>query len=544
MATLVQNTDRIKGGAEEIKKILLAEGKTPGLIETFALPLAESIVDTPTEQLINGTRTTASGASIDKGIAVLKGLRGKAVKVNQLFSLQEYDERAGLAIHASSNGKFTIVGTTSQSVAFGIYNVSLDNRPHKFVVKVKTTKASSPTFTLWLKSNYSQYVAVGNSVGDTTAIVNCTADGSSLIFVIDVAEGNVYDWEGSIQAVDLTALGWDDITTYDEFKTRWKTYYGSEELPNYYTEGEILVSKPSRLISKDADGDVLDSLAITLPSLFADGILSVGDVADEWGTKATKRVGMVKMKNLSWWESGYSFFNGNIPSDLKLPESNYVAIKGLCSRYKVASSAEAEATDMTIGVTASSALIRVTDNRYTDVASFVASLTDDDILLYELATPIEEQTPFPIGFYKAEPNGTEEVQDAESNPTLLDGFIGYEGMDTIANLASAWGIDADKVGIDVCDGTEIWIAVQMNDIQAFAHPVSNYAISKGNMSCPPYKRCTDSSAFGDKMYWTLQWWVEGIHIADLDYADVDSWKAHLADLYASGCPLTIYYEKA
>lgn len=561
METIDTNLDIIEAVKAEVKRV---GSITTDHLQSYPSLLAERIVDTPTEQYINGTRSTASGASIDKGIAVLKGLRGKAVKVNQLFSLQEYDERAGLAIHASSNGKFTIVGTTTQSVAFGIYNVSLDNRPHKFVVKAKTTKASSPTFTLWLKSNYTQSVAVGNSVGDTTAVVNCTTDGSSLIFVIQVAEGDVYDWEGSIQAVDLTALGWDDISTYEEFLARWKAYYGSEELPNYYTEGEILVSKPSRLISKDADGDVLDSLAITLPSLFADGILSVGDVADEWGTKATKRVGVKVFDGTENWEipTGnifalpQSWYGGDAP---KYDGNNVGNVACALYHGEKAPTNWSLVHDKSINLWNYQYSLLICDSAYASLDAWKSHLAElyaqgnPLVILYELATPIEEQTPFPIGFYKAEPNGTEEVQDAESIPTLLDGFIGYEGMDTIANLASAWGIDADKVGKVIVTGTENW---QLADsgyyaglfvIRVDALPVGS---AEGRGSAIPYKGWNnanptgmpDGYIIGPSGYYSSTFFTS--EIRDSRFASLDAWKAHLADLYASGCPLTIYYEKA
>lgn len=546
MATLVQNTDRIKGGAEEIKKILLAEGKTPGLIETFAPLLAESIVGTPTEQNINGTRTTASGASIDKGIAVLKGLRGKAVKVVQLVNATG-TEYAGITITRNENGSVSFEGTnatgSTQVIRFCSFEQSLNRVSHK-VLAYANLQGGIDEPQYWSQvSTYGILMQIQGSGWELCfgkqPLIGTTSDSGYYALSLVIADGQTINETVFPMVFDLTAMGLENCNTADEV-ARALGYASIADVPYIpYTEGEILVSKPSRLISKDADGDVLDSLAITLPSLFADGILSVGDVADEWGTKATKRVGMVDLGNLNW---RYSHYITNVWSVVGAIETtNFV-------------SATYNKTDWQQTPPVNS-IMAVVDGGNVVLAVYNGSSTEKPSgkLLYELATPIEEQTPLPVGFYKAEPNGTEEVQDAESIPTLLDGFIGYEGMDTIANLASAWGIDINKVGKVIVTGTENW---QLADsgyyaglfvIRIDALPVRS---AGGRGSAIPYKGWNnanptgmpDGYIIGPSGYYSSTFFTSGIR--DSRFASLDAWKAHLADLYASGCPLTIYYEKA
>lgn len=96
-----------------------------------------------------------------------------------------------------------------------------------------------------------------------------------------------------------------------------------------------------------------------------------------------------------------------------------------------------------------------------------------------------------------------------------------------------------KWGCKVFDGTEnVW------RIENRAFVLENLTFSKGCISQYPLK-IGYNSAFENEdkvVYYELYYHYN--YFKDTAYTTVDAWKAHLADLYAQGNPLVVYYELA
>lgn len=179
-----------------------------------------------------------------------------------------------------------------------------------------------------------------------------------------------------------------------------------------------------------------------LTSAFGGTMHAVGSVYDEIGLrKAVKRFGVVKLKDLNWYSTGsYVFFNATAPSDLKYPSSNLVKANIYTNlRLTPMSSGNAEITDKSIGVT-TAGTIRLRDESFANVSSFIASLTDNDILVYELATPTETTYDELAMTYKATPNGMESmVAENASAPLKADIVYPINAQGSIRNNSTAIG---------------------------------------------------------------------------------------------------------
>lgn len=156
---------------------------------------------------------------------------------------------------------------------------------------------------------------------------------------------------------------------------------------------------------------------------FPDGMKSAGTAYDvayndmNKGVGVTeKRIGVVKMKDLKNWNYNASYgFHALVPSDMVVGNLNYL-IKRPYTKFANPDRVTWEGLDKSVTnglATIGTSWIRflvIKDSAYTDVASFVASLTDDDILCYQLAEPtiIEYDEPFNLD-YRVADFGTEQM---------------------------------------------------------------------------------------------------------------------------------------
>lgn len=155
-----------------------------------------------------------------------------------------------------------------------------------------------------------------------------------------------------------------------------------------------------------------------------------------------KRIGVVKLKDLTWTSPnsdllGKSIFNAKI-SDMRpqgASENETTYRKSiLCSKYSIASNTSYDTMDdKSIFREGSAYGIVIRDTTYTTIADFIASLTDDDVVYYELTEPNEEVFDNAINLnYLANDFGTEEAIVVEdSAPFRADIIYQFNAQDRI-----------------------------------------------------------------------------------------------------------------
>lgn len=155
-----------------------------------------------------------------------------------------------------------------------------------------------------------------------------------------------------------------------------------------------------------------------------------------------KRIGVVKLKDLTWTSPNSdlpskSIFNAKI-SDMRPrgeSENETTYRKSiLCSKYSIASNTSYDTMDdKSIFRQGSAYGIVIRDTTYTTIADFIASLTDDDVVYYELTEPNEEVFAEAINLnYLANDFGTEEAIVAEdSAPFRADIIYQFNAQDRI-----------------------------------------------------------------------------------------------------------------
>lgn len=181
----------------------------------------------------------------------------------------------------------------------------------------------------------------------------------------------------------------------------------------------------------------LDELSKYMP------LRAIPGVYDEINANgAIKRIGVVRLKDLTWSSPSAdllskSIFNAKI-SDMRPrgeSESETTYRKSiLCSKYDVATNTSYDTmNDKSIFRQGAAYGIIIKDTTYTTVSDFVASLTDDDVVYYELAEPNEEVFDTAINLnYLVSDFGTEEAIVAEdSAPFRADVIYQFNAQDRI-----------------------------------------------------------------------------------------------------------------
>lgn len=172
--------------------------------------------------------------------------------------------------------------------------------------------------------------------------------------------------------------------------------------------------------------------------------------------EAVQRIGEVKMKDLSWAISSNVFF-ANFDK-MRWVLSSGLGLQGaytglLTSKYEFIGYQSFDSMtnySKAMGVASSASRILIYDTSYTDVASFVASFTDDDIIYYELAEPIVteiEEKDFNLD-YNVWNNGTEQaIAEGKSSALSADITYGFNAIGKIKELESLVAALRAKVGI-------------------------------------------------------------------------------------------------
>ena len=120
-----------------------------------------------------------------------------------------------------------------------------------------------------------------------------------------------------------------------------------------------------------------------------------------------------------------------------------------------------------------------------------------------------------------------------------DGMTSLNGVKDFFNDKKA----VRKWGVKVFDGTEAWA---IDGIHFYVQIKEDMAKKGYNtlLKCAMYTQASDASEYAnDKIISAVQAYYEkNIIINDSAFTSIESLKAHLADLYAQGNPLVVYYE--
>ena len=185
-----------------------------------------------------------------------------------------------------------------------------------------------------------------------------------------------------------------------------------------------------------------------LKKYFPQGMKSAGTAHDEirWNAQkqkweAIKRIGEVKMKDLSWAANvtavdGVKRFFATLQG-VSYPNADKIA-NILTNKYVSSPYIDVymAVSDKLVSLANSNNTIQILDKSYTDAASFIASLTDNDILYYELAEPIVTEIDENFNLdYEVWNAGTEQmIADTPSTPVKASIAYGFNAVGKIRQL--------------------------------------------------------------------------------------------------------------
>ena len=284
------------------------------------------------------------------------------LEFNRLFPKPYYDYNAGTLLNAQSNG-YKIVGYNAFDGEWKETGVDHEISDYiKVVAGQKYTLEQNPSgytmrYIYQYDGNKNLITSTSRGINSSTTNAKNPITNSSEIVVI---------LEDNTQFITIRY----DFTTAPTNACFHLTWDGSKtDYEPYYSETYALPN-----VELKSAGSVYDTLT---PS----GLL-------------TRRVGVVKLKDLTWtygYGSFYALIN-DIPSGVQSQKSNI-----LCPQYSVIESyylnnATWLSFNKAIMVQTGGKQVCINDSSYSDATTFKNHFTDNDYLNYELATPTEEQT--------------------------------------------------------------------------------------------------------------------------------------------------------
>lgn len=209
--------------------------------EDYPNLIAEHLTSNPSEQTI-ADRTTANGATIKDGVAFLKALKGNSIKWNQLSNNLNIPviTSNGITFTKNADGSVSASGTATSS-AYYIINLSATSG-RKYALVGNPTGTSYGTYCL---------TAYGSSALVTTGKDAVFTPSANIVSLRIIAwNGNTINTTFRPMLFDLTAMGWEDITTADQFAQRLG-FASANDIPSFpYDEGSIKHFSASEIVSK------------------------------------------------------------------------------------------------------------------------------------------------------------------------------------------------------------------------------------------------------------------------------------------------------
>lgn len=207
--------------------------------EDYPNLIAEHLTDSPSEQTI-ADRVTANGATIKDGVAFLKALKGNSIKWNQLCKMEAFVSRTinGVTYTLNqANGIVSVSGTCTATYSIAFITIGDINQTHTYFVIPRGNYNTS-----------GRLVIMNKQILAPMKIVSPTSVNSYYA----LSNGQTADTGESFGAYifDLTAMGWEDITTADQFAQRLG-FASANDIPSFpYDGGSIKHFSASEIVSK------------------------------------------------------------------------------------------------------------------------------------------------------------------------------------------------------------------------------------------------------------------------------------------------------
>lgn len=377
MATAAENLNIIANAKGEIREMLGASGH----LQSYPNAIASAMTDEPIDGEWSGVRPVADGADIKDGVAFVARIKGKTV-----------------------GG----VNSKPEAIVSGVGR-NLWNGTAKADATLSTTTGAEIAMN-------GQYVSYHIAVSDAKTLFYCSPINGRIM---------CYDKDGN--TIDPSTYTW-RYAPYIEKNKEFSVPSGTRYIRFSPDKGADL-SAICINISDSENGTyspwVESRLDIVLPSIFADGLASAGDIYDEIDylhNVAIRRVGVVDMGTLPWSTTGTGstlVFAATVSGmkdsgNLNEPANIYSPLyKTIASNTDIV-----QANDKAIALTSSGTGLRVRDSAYSKVADFKAAMSGV-YLFYELAEPIIE----PIdakAWYKVASGGSEEAVCGNGVPLVAE----------------------------------------------------------------------------------------------------------------------------
>lgn len=454
--------------------------------------------DTPTAQEFNLRQS--GGGVIEDGVAVIDKVKGNSVVWNQRVNeveIMKSQVLSGVTI-TNNNGTLSINGT-----AVGNFEARL--------VTIATTKIKGGhkyflngienTIVYWW-GNSATLGPIGGKEGYKIATLDVSWTDITPYMVLH--SGEVVNATYRPQVIDLTQMFGEgnEPTTYEEFLRR-KPIVADEYA---YNEGTIVSNKVEKV--KTTGVNLWDER-------WENGSIDVNNGGVDKPLSTTFR-----SKNYTPIPSGATLYvnRGGYNATLTIAEYNakkeYIGYKSIYANGAI---------EMPSNV----AFIRfyLEPNANT-------SIYKNDICI-NISDPAINGQYFPYEKHELDLSWIKEIKD-EGGVALFEGGMKSAGT---AYDEVAKGRAIKRIGVKVFDGTEDWRII----VSAIGFNIGIPNALRYNVLVVGYTYRAGSWELEDMEYSVNDYFIG---FKNDKYADIESWKAHLADLYTAGTPLVVYYELA
>ena len=469
------------------------------------------IPNTPTEQEF--TYKKSDEGVIEKGTAVIDKVKGNSVVWNQLWQKEwaSTATQSGITLTNNGDGSYTANGTANGDIDFYAFIVPvIDN--HKYLIKGCPQGGSANTYSFRLSS-------IGYDYGEGKIGTNLQTQNIAyeFHFTNGVTCSNLVFRP---QIIDLTQMfgAGNEPSTYEEFLSR-KPKVADEYA---YNEGTIVNNKVEKVVTTGRN--------------IWDEQWENGDIDATTGQNKSSTSSFRSTNYIRIFAQQYYF---------KKPKGILIYIYCYDADKNYIGQQDPFATTGSGGM-----FTPLTGSVY--IRFIIRQTTYTPGICINMNDPAINGQYFPYEEHTLDLSWIKEIKDAEGVKLFEDG---------IKSAGTAYDeVGKDKavkrLGVKVFDGTENWkfannIEGRLTNV-CFLHMDDDFgASSKGdvvNMICSNYEQLVGYhseesllSYFNTVIYNTLN----QLTIKDSAYTtSVETWKSHLADLYAQGNPLKVVYELA
>lgn len=489
--------------------------------------------DDPTEQKFNFRQS--GGGLIEDGVAVIDKVKGNSVVWNQAFNRGSIFNFDGLNVTYNQTTKFYDCrgnNTESQIRATGIYSANF--KSGDIIMRIAITKNFNvknvdaneiSCINFWnVTQNKSGGRLIYNKQGLlSVAISEVIGDNGDRYFCyydvdLSIALREETDTLSVSYAVyNLTQMfgAGNEPTTYEEFLRR-KPKVADEYA---YNEGTIVNNKVEKVVTTGRN--------------IWDEEWELGSY-DEYGRKIASS-DSIRSKNMFVCLPHTSYY-------WRIPNKANGSYMGFCFFYDISG---AFISKSPVGPTAYLTMTTPSNARFVafNLREEYGTTYNNDICI-NLSDPSINGKYFPYEKHELDLSWVKEIKDGEGVKLFEDGLCGAgSAYDEVkAKVATK------RMGVKVFDGTENWTDYLVNYgsfvimRDAFVGVGSSIGISNRYVVSRLWESDPDRTKYDKQIY------IDSINnrvwIRDSAFADVDSLKQHLADLYAAGTPLVVYYELA